>query len=229
MPLLRTRGGIDDFVAGDAELPAFDLHAPLGSLPRLLGTTVETAPCEVPYLQADPDLLAEWKRELADIAGLRVAIVWQGGKGYGLDHFRSFPLSQIAALADVPGVRLISLQKHAGHEQLADCDRRGKILDLGPRLDEGGGAFLDTVAVLKQVDLLISCDTAVAHLAGALDVPVWLALDAASDWRWLSQREDTLWYPRTRLFRQKQLGQWAPVFERMSAELAPLAAAKAAD
>ena len=131
---------------------------------------------------------------------------------------RSIPLKCFAPLAEVQGVRLLSLQKGPGSEQLAEVDNRFMVIDLTSRLDQEG-AFLDTAAVMHSLDLVITSDTATAHLAGALGVPVWLALCAAPDWRWMLERTDSPWYPSMRLFRQRTLGDWQVVFENMAAEL----------
>jgi tetratricopeptide (TPR) repeat protein len=170
-----------------------------------------------------------------DSGQFRVGIAWQGTPKFRGDRQRSIPLEQFAPLAEVPGVQFISLQKGPGSEQLSvmSCQLSEKIQttsdrfcihDLREGLDETSGAFMDTAAVLMSLDLVISSDTAVPHLAGALGVPVWLALALAPDWRWLLQREDTPWYPTMRLFRQTHYGHWEDVFERMAEELRRLAA-----
>jgi tetratricopeptide (TPR) repeat protein len=160
----------------------------------------------------------------------KVAIGWQGSPTYGHDNLRSIPLKRFARLAQVEGVQLISLQKGPGTEQLPDVsyqlsDNRhlttdtSYVLDLGSRLDDASGPFMDTAAVMRNVDLVISSDTAVAHLAGALGVPVWVPLPFVPDWRWHLEREDSPWYPTMRLFRQKRSDDWEVVFERMAHEL----------
>jgi len=150
---------------------------------------------------------------------LRVGIAWQGSPTYRYDRQRSIPLAQFARLAEVPGVQLISLQKGTGVEQLASWQGQNALPDLGKRLDENGGAFMDTAAVMKTLDLVICSDTAIPHLAGSLGVPVWLALPLVPDWRWLLDREDSPWYPTMRLFRQTRCEHWEDVFGRMAAEL----------
>src|SRR5207244_430149 len=129
------------------------------------------------------------QRELAGLDGFKIGIAWKGSAEYRLDHWRSIPLARFAPLAAVPGVRLISLQKGAGREQLRHVEF--PVDDLGSRLDEGTGAFIDTAAVIQSLDLVITSDTAVPHLAGALGVPVWLALPLVPEWRWLLEREDS--------------------------------------
>jgi hypothetical protein len=196
--------------------PEFDLHVPLLSLPRLLGTTLESVPADGPYLDADPDLVETWRHRLGAYPGLKIGIAWQGNPKFRLDWVRSIPLAQFAPLADVPGVHLLSLQKGAGREQLAAPERRFPVTDLGGQMDETTGAFMDTAAVMKNLDLVITSDTSIAHLAGALGVPVWVALNAVPDWRWLLNRDDSPWYPTMRLFRQTRPGHWEDVFHRMA-------------
>ena len=225
LPLLRHAAGIDELMALGDVAPAFDVHTPLLSLPHILGTTLETVPAQVPYLEADAKLVEHWRSELAPIAGFKVGIAWQGSPYYRFDRLRSVPLDELAPLAAVPGVSLISLQKGFGSEQVAALEGRFNIVDLGPRLDESSGPFLDTAAVVKNLDLVITSDTALPHLAGALGAPVWLATPFAPDWRWLLERDDSPWYPTMRLFRQQRPGDWRHVFQSMAAALAELVGA----
>jgi tetratricopeptide (TPR) repeat protein len=219
--LLERMPGIDVLFPQGAEPPPHDVHAALMSLPGLLGTRLETIPADLPYIHADAERVERWGRELAAYPELKVGINWQGNPGFPGDFHRSMPLRQFAALARVPGVRLFSLQKYAGSEQLRELGDAFSVVDLGSRLDEGDGTgpFLDTAAVLKNLDLFVSSDTAVVHLAGALGVPVWVPLSASASWQWMDQREDSPWYPTMRLFRQERLLDWPPVFERMAAAL----------
>ena len=156
----------------------------------------------------------QWRRELAEVDGFRIGIVWQGSRGFVSDRWRSVPLHDFAPLARLPGVRLISLQKGFGSEQIGQVDF--PVLDLSDRLDEAAGPFMDTAAVIANLDLVIAPDTAIGHLAGALGAPVFLALSLAADWRWLRGRDDSPWYPTMRLFRQTALGQWSDVFRRIA-------------
>src|SRR5207302_1976508 len=135
------------------------------------------------------------------------------------DKRRSIPLISFGPLSRVPGVHFISLQKGVGTEQLSQLPEGLRVRNLGDRLDEASGAFMDTAAVMKNLDLVITSDTAIAHLAGALAVPVWVALSFAAEFRWLLHREDSPWYPTMRLFRQVKRGDWADVFERIAGEL----------
>jgi tetratricopeptide (TPR) repeat protein len=221
-PLLRFLArcpGVDRLVAAGTPLPPFDVHAPLLSLPLVCGTTLETVPADVPYVFADPDLERRWRDELRALPGFKVGITWQGNPQHKKDRQRSLPLDQFAPLARVPGVTLVSLQKGPGTEQFREAADRLAVTDLGNRLDEAAGPFMDTAAAMRNLDLVITSDTAVAHLAGALGVPVWVALPFAPDWRWLADRADSPWYPTMRLFRQERPGDWQGVFARLAEAL----------
>jgi Flp pilus assembly protein TadD len=221
-PLLRSCPGIDQLVPEGTPLPDHDVQAPLMSLPALLHTTLATVPDEVPYLFADAERSERWRERLQDIDGFKVGIVWQGNPHHPLDHYRSIPLGEFARLAAVPGVRLVRLQRGVPSEALA-CERiQFPLTDLGDDVDKEGGAFMDTAAIMRNLDLVISVDTATAHLAGALGLPVWLPLCAVGEWRWLTERADTPWYPTMQLFRQSTLGEWRPVFKSMAASLSIL-------
>ncbi len=192
-------------------LPVFDLWCPLLSLPHLLGMQAPAPP----YLAADPDRVAVW-RDRIGAHGRRIGIAWQGNPASAAERGRSIPLREFLPLAQVPGVRLISLQKHHGLEQLAGVPDGLRIETLGDDFDAGPDAFIDTAAVMQCLDLVITSDTSVAHLAGALGRPVWVGLQHVPDWRWLLEGEDCLWYPTMRLFRQTRRGDWGGVFARMA-------------
>jgi hypothetical protein len=198
-----------------------DVQIPLLSLPGLLGTTLANVPAPVPYLYADAGLVAHWAEQLRPLGTFKIGIAWQGNSAYPCDHVRSIPLARFAPLARLRGVQLVSLQNGPGSEQLREVASQFSVFDLGSRLDETAGAFMDTAAVMKNLDLVVTCDTAIDHLAGALAVPAWLALPFVPDWRWLLQREDSPWYPTVRVFRQSQPGDWQEVFERMAAAIVP--------
>jgi hypothetical protein len=203
------------FILGSAdELPRCDFYLPLLSAPGALGTTVATIPHDVPYLTADAELTKQWRWELATPRGFKIAIAWQGSQKFLSDRRRSIPLAEFAPLARLPGVRLISLQKGFGSEQIAAVDF--PVLDLSDRLDEAAGPFMDTAAIIRSVDLVVAADTAIAHLAGALGAQVWMALQFSADWRWLLGRDDSPWYPTMQLFRQTKLSQWTDVFDRIA-------------
>jgi Flp pilus assembly protein TadD len=210
--------GVDQLVAEGAELPAFDVQAPLMSLPAILGTTLAIVSSDVPYLTADPELVEQWRSRLEALPGFKVGISWRGNPHHKWDRHRSIPLAKFAPLASVPGVRLISLQKGPGTEQVKAFMKHYPISEFGDELD-ATGAFPDTSAIVRCLDLVITTDTAIAHLAGALGAPVWLALSTVVDCRWGLDREDTPWYPTMRLFRQRTLGDWDFLFERMAVQL----------
>lgn len=226
--LLARCQGIDELVAAGEPLPRFDWWIPLLSVPGILQTTVETVPVEGAYLSADPDLTQYWRRRLDQYPGFRIGIAWQGSRDFHADRQRSMPVAHFEPLARVPGVRLISLQKGYGSEQLTELRDRFEVIDFAKELDETTGPFLDTAALISSLDLVISADTSIGHLAGALGAPFWEALCLSPDWRWLLRREDSPWYPTVRLFRQTKLGEWPEVFQRMAdvlrARLAPIPA-----
>lgn len=213
--LLQRCDGIDQLVAHGEPLPDYDVWTPMLSLHGLLPMDIESIPGECGYLTADPALVAHWKTRLAAFPGFRIAIAWQGNRGHQGDRQRSIPLEFFGQLARVPGVRLISLQAGSGAEDPAETDGSFEVIRFAD-LDTTNGPFMDTAAILRNVDLTICCDTSVLHLAGALGVPVWLAQMFSSDWRWLLDRDDSPWYPSLRLFRQKSLGDWDEVFQRMA-------------
>lgn len=219
VPLLQAHlvPPVDQVIAKDDPLPAFDLHTSTMSLPFAFRTEVETAPARVPYLKADEARMAQWRERLGR-DGFRIGVSWRGAGGMH-DRGRSYPLKLLAGLAALPGVRLISLQKGDGLDQLEDLPKGMKVETLGEDFDSGG-AFLDTIAVMESLDLVISSDTSIAHLAGALARPVWMATKFAPEWRWLLNREDSVWYPTMRLFRQDKPGDWTGVFAAMEKALA---------
>ncbi len=213
--LLATCPGVERVVSEGDSLPDFEVYAPLMSLPGIFGTTLATIPAEVPYLAPDEGLVETWHRQMNTAVGLRIGIVWQGNPQNTRDHMRSFRLAQLEPIALRPGIRLFSLQKGHGSEQLGEIGGRFELTDLSGGLVD----FLDTAAAIVNLDLVIAPDTAVAHLAGALGVPVWVALPFAADWRWMSGRDDSPWYPTMKLFRQRRWGEWDEVFERIAREL----------
>lgn len=216
--LLASCAGVDAPVADDDPLPRFDVHVSLLSLPGIFGTTLATIPAGTAYLWPDAALVAQWKAELGADGLFKVGVAWRGSPVQPRDHIRSIPLEHFAPLARVPGVRLFSLQFGPGSEELAALADDVPIVDLGPRL----GDFGSTAAIVRNLDLVISCDSSAAHLAGTLGVPVWVALAFAPDWRWMLDRQDSPWYPTARLFRQTTPGVWANVFAEMAVALAAL-------
>jgi ADP-heptose:LPS heptosyltransferase len=169
-------------------------------------------------MQADPDLVEHWGHELKALDGFKIGIVWQGSKAHPGDRRRSIPLAQFAPLANVSGTRLVSLQYGQGTDQL-HSPLPFPVLNLENKLGTMMESFANIAAIMKHLDLVICCDTAVGHLAGALGIPVWIAVTLVPDWRWLLDRADSPWYGSVRLFRQKTYGRWDEVFEQMADEL----------
>jgi tetratricopeptide (TPR) repeat protein len=217
-PLVRllSHSKLCDTVAARGAEPDYDVEAPLMSAPHLLDPELREAGNLVPYIAPEPELAARWRARLAGIRGFRIGICWQGNPGYRADRFRSVPLAKFLPLATIPGVAPVSLQKGFGAAQLSEFPD-SNILDLAPELDNDG-AFTDTAAVMANLDLVVTSDTAAAHLAGALGVPVFMALAESPDWRWARAGETTPWYPTMRLFRQRSAGDWDEVFARIAAE-----------
>ena len=200
------------------EREPFDFQCALMSLPLWFGTELHSIPNEVPYLKADDDLAARWKKKLGG-QGFKVGIAWQGAPGRAIDQGRSIPLAEFFPLARIRGVRLFSLQKTHGLDQLEDLPEDVKIKTFGDDFDGGPDAFVDTAAVMAGLDLIVTSDTSVAHLAGALGRPTWVALKHVPDWRWQVDRDDNPWYPTLRLFRQETAGDWRHVFSSIEREL----------
>ncbi len=219
--LLATCPGVDAVAERGQPLPLFDTYLQLVSLPAMFAATPDNVPAEIPYLHPRAELVERWRGELNSPGQLKVGIAWQGSKGHPSDRKRSIPLEHFAPLAAIDGVRLYSLQSGGGREQLSEAAAGWPIVDLGDRL----GDFENTAAIASALDLVITCDSAPAHLAGAVGTRVWIALAHLPDWRWLLGRDDTPWYPTARLFRQSRPGDWPTVFARIADELRRLAAA----
>ena len=221
--LFAAQGFADQVIGIDAQswIPAvpaeYDYWCYLASLPLQFGTTLETIPASVPYLRVRPDWLAPWTARLP-AARFRVGLVWHGNPGHSNDAARSLPtLETLAPLWDVPGVAFVSLDKGHGEAQAGAPPPGQALTALGGDMAD----FSDTAAIVRHLDVLISVDTAAAHLAGALGVPCWVLLPAyRTDWRWLTERSDSPWYPGAmRLFRQQQDGDWQPVIAQLVAAL----------
>jgi hypothetical protein len=180
-------------------------------------------PAAIPYLRAEPELRRKWAARIGQ-SGFRIGVVWQGNPNPEADIARSIPLREFAPLAATASVRLISLQKGDGVEQLGRLPPRMIVESLGEDFDAGSDAFVDAAAAIADLDLVVTCDTSIAHLAGALGRPVWVALKKDAEWRWLRDREDSPWYPTMRLFRQTSIGDWPGVLSRMAEACAKLVA-----
>ena len=209
LPLIRGMTGVSSVFAGQKEGFQAEFQVPLLSLPAILGTGAENIPAQVPYLEAPWERLVRWQELMRPWGGVRVGVVWAGRREP--DPNRSASLSALAPLARVPGVTFFSLQLGAEASELKEAPDGMPIVDLAPLL----GDFADSAAAMRQLDLMISIDTASAHLAGALGVPTWVLLPFAPDWRWLLDRDDSPWYPAMTLFRQRRRGDWGEVVGRM--------------
>jgi hypothetical protein len=220
-PLLK-ESGFEEVVSLDSASLAFNVHTSIMLLPALYFAARKSLDAPVPYLRASGELLVRWRERIAALDGFKVGICWQGNPDYLWDEFRSIPLAEFAPLGEVPGVRLIGLQHGAGREQLPAFSERCGAVDLGDEVDRDTGAFMDTAAIIKNLDLVISSDTSTAHLAGGLGAEVWLALSRAPEFRWMRSGEACRWYPTMRLFRQPEMGDWAGVFKAMADRLGSL-------
>jgi Flp pilus assembly protein TadD len=218
LPLMQTL--VTDIEIVDDVQPGrrCDVEAPLLSLPHLIGPATPFMPDSGHYLRPDPDRQAQWEERLKGDDEPAIAICWQGNPDYRYDYARSVPLAAFEPLTRLTSSRLISVQQGTGCEQIADVAWRDRITMLGEEIDQES-AFIDTAAILSAVDLVITSDTSIAHLAGALGVPVWLALAKVPDWRWGLTGETTPWYDSMRLFRQQTRGDWGPVFDGIALAL----------
>jgi tetratricopeptide (TPR) repeat protein len=213
--LLGQTDGVCAVVARGEPLPSFDVHCPLGSLPLALKTEPATIPTEVPYLRADDAHIAKWSPRLRALGRPRVAVAWSGNVQHVNDRNRSIPLSDLAPLWSVGSVRFLAIQRdlRSGDAELLAAEPR--VTQIGSELDD----FADTAAMLALVDLVITVDTSVAHLAGAMGRPVWILVPFSPDWRWTLSGDSSRWYATARLFRQPSLGDWDSVIERLRSEL----------
>lgn len=198
--------GIDEVLA-DGPMPEFDFHLPLISLPRVFGTNAASIPLGIPYLRVPDEFKAKWHERLGISSNLKVGLVWGGNPKHLRDHQRSIPAAMLRPLCNAPGIDFYSLQKGPQAEEARGL--RLRAIDLGPELLD----YRDTVAVLAELDLVISVDTSVAHAAGALGRPVWLLIPTPPDWRWLLEGNTSGWYPSMRIFRQHSRNEWEPVIQ----------------
>lgn len=213
--LLESVPGVAQVIASGATLPPFDFHVPLLSLPHAFGTTLTTVPATIPYLQAPSDSTARWAARLGPTTARRIGIAWAGNPAQKYAAQKTVPAALLADLAMRDNVQLFSLQVGAASADLASIPAGRLVNDLAPELTD----FAETAAAIRQLDLVITADTVVAHLAGAMGTPTWVMLQAVPDWRWLMAREDSPYYPGMRLFRQTVDGDWAGVVSHIEAAL----------
>jgi tetratricopeptide (TPR) repeat protein len=209
--------GIAELVGEGEALPSYDLRCPMMSLPGAFATTLATIPADVPYVAAPADRLDKWKALLPAAGRLRVGLVFAGNSRHRNDRNRSIPLARLAPLLALDRIAFVSLQTGIDAEDRARLASGPSLLHLGDAL----GDFADTAAVIAGLDLVVTVDTATAHLAGAMGKPVWIMLPFSPDWRWLLGRRDSPWYPTARLFRQPAAGDWESVIAQVMAELPP--------
>lgn len=205
MKILKTLDGVAELVLAGQKPPPFDLACALMSVPLWYGTTLETIPVGVPYLHADPAQVEQWREFFKTDANFKVGIAWAGRPSHANDHNRSTTLASFAPLVRTPGVSFYSLQKDAGNRPRGPVPPGMNLIDLAPRLTD----FNVTAAVISNLDLVISVDTSIVHMAGAMGRPVWNLLPRCPDWRWMLKRSDSPWYPTMRLFRQAKRRDWA--------------------
>lgn len=219
---------IDHVVTNGDQLPPFDVSVALMSLPLLFNTTITNVPVDIPYIYADPALEQLWHTKLAEDKNFKIGICWQGNANYSTQFLRqvvaakSMELTNFAPLGKIPGVSIYSLQKVFGEDQIKSLNGAFELKSFGDDFDESHGRFMDTVAVIKNLDLVVTVDTSIAHCAAALGVQVFMPLPKPADWRWLLDRDDTPWYPNMRLFRQTEAGQWTPIMEEIAQEITAL-------
>jgi TPR repeat/Tetratricopeptide repeat len=218
--LFRIFGSLDanvELVRLGDPLPEFDVHCPMMSLPFALRTTLETIPAKTPYLRANSEMVDRWSsRILNGSKKMRVGLVWAGRPELKHDHNRSLRLEQFGPLFKIDNLQLYSLQKGPAADQIHSLSHQTTLIDHTSELND----FADTAALIENLDLVISVDTAVAHLAGAMGKATWILLSYVPDWRWLLNREDTPWYPTMRLLRQSTSGNWDELFNRVAKDLA---------
>lgn len=216
--LLRSFPDVDEwFPIDEPGKISFTLYSPLLSLPGLLSIDEQNIPRDVPYISADPQRVERWAESIRRLPGFKVGLSWQGSPTFKTDALRSIQLEHFAPLAAIPSVSLVSLQKGPGVDQIA-LNRERIPLHTFDDLDRDA-ALVDSAAIMQHLDLVITSDTAIAHLAGALGRPVWVLLSLGCDWRWLLDRTDSPWYPTMRLFRQKTFGDWTGVFQEVAETL----------
>jgi len=221
--LMQNLEGVFRLVARGDAVPPYDFHCPIMSLPFAFKTLLETIPKNIPYLQPPKERVDQWRSKLGH-GGLNVGIAWAGNPSFKKDSERSITLKNILPVCSVAAATFFSIQKDLRDGDVEVLDANPHITHLGNGLSD----FLDTAAVMQSLDLIVSSDTSVVNLAGALGRPVWVLLSSSPDWRWLLDRPDSPWYPTARLFRQKKGGDWGPVADEARAELQRMVASQAA-
>ncbi|MFC1845734.1 tetratricopeptide repeat protein [Candidatus Dependentiae bacterium] len=215
--LLASCQHLDEIVQMGHPMPPCDYQIPMLNLPAVFGTSLETIPNKTPYLHPMPKLEKKWKEYLEKDTNFKIGICWHGDAAHGQVKF--MPLSCFVPLLNIENTSFYSLQKISGLEQLKDLPANVTLHQFGPDFDKTYGSFMDTAAVMKSLDLVITADTSIAHLAGGLGVQTWIILPFPAEWRWLMNRDDSPWYPTVRLFRQKKINEWQPVVQKIKKAL----------
>ena len=225
--LMKRCAGIDQIISLEDTPPHFDVHSPMLSLPYALKTKLDTVPNEIPYIFADDTFVAEWKEKLAADKNFKIGICWQGNDNYATPMLRttvaqkSVHPREFEPICSVPGVSIYSLQRMTGTEQLKEIPSTMQIKTFDGDFDQSHGRFMDTAAVIKNLDLVITVDTSISHLAAGLGTPTWILLPNPADWRWMIDRDDSPWYPNVvRLFKQPTPGDWKSMIQEVAVELA---------
>jgi len=208
--------GID--VSAGPGLPSYDCHCALLSLPHRFQTRLSTIPNPVGYLRARPEIAAKWAARLGTGPELKVGVVWTGNPRHVNNRYRSITAEALLPMLAIEGIKFFSLQVGARHDELTKCSK-GAVPDFSAELTD----YAETAGVIANLDLVVTICTSVAHLTGGLGKPLWVLLNSVPDWRWMLEREDNPWYPTARLFRQRKLGDWTSVLERLETELRAVA------
>lgn len=217
--LLKLIPEIDQILIEGDEIPQFDYQSALLSVPLHLKTSLETIPVEIPFLTAASERQQFWHDVLSNYEGKKVGLNWSGNAKFSRDEYRSIPLETFLPLSEVAGVQLVSLQQVNGLDQIEPLKESWNLLQPGAEYQSEAGSFSEAAALIQNLDLVITSDTATAHLAGSLGIPVWVLVSQLPEWRWLLDRTDSPWYPTARLFRQEKLGVWEPVIDEVKVEL----------
>jgi len=227
MQYMKSCPYIDVLIAYNENPPPFDVYAAFVSCPMILKTTLENVPADIPYLHADEDLVNYWHKKLNHDTNFKIGICWQGNPNYSTHFLRmavaakSIPLSYFVPLFDIPGTSFYCLQIKTGTEQLEGLSpsARVKLMVFDDDFDKSHGSFMDSAAVIKNLDLVITIDTSIGHFSAGLGTPTWVLLPEPPDWRWMLDRADTPWYPNMKLFRQPKPGDWQSPMDAIAAEL----------
>jgi len=219
---------LDKVVVHGEPKPSFDYQLPLMSLPLAFNTKIDTVPTQIPYLYADQKLVEHWHKKLSSDTNFKVGICWQGNSQYSTQFLRrtvaakSISINKLLPLLNIPGVTVYNLQKITGEDQLKNLPSGTNLISFGDDLDTEHGRFMDTAAIIKNLDLVITVDTSISHFAAALGCPTWIILPQPADWRWMLNRNDTPWYPNVRLFRQQAVGNWDSAIQNVISALLQL-------